>query len=308
MIVYAVSTSSLVNCSSGATAQFKICADLSRLRLDADTYLTQRCAMSVTNTFRYYARLARYQVWRIDALRYSGQRFDCPICAGRFDTMKPFIGACHLRGVLTDHHTENAVCPRCRSDIRQRFILAFMRQRSDLFTRPQRVLHFAPELGLYQLLRKADLDYVTADLHPDQFTKAVRADITDIPFSDGEFDHVICIHVVEHIKNDRLAIRELYRVTKPGGHAIIAVPTYGETTYEDESLDYAGREIQYGTGDHLRLNGLDFANKLEEAGFSVEIVSVDDVPGKYVDRAVRSPHTESDRYLFWCTKIQATLS
>lgn len=260
--------------------------------------------MTVSTMLRSYARLARYQLWGIDALRYRGSTFVCPICGGSFAAMKPFVGSCHLRGVLTDHGTVNADCPRCHSGIRQRFIAVFMRQRTDLFTTAKRVLHFAPEIGLYHLLRAAGHDYVTADLDPSRFAAAVRVDITAIPYDASDFDYVICIHVLEHIADDRRAIAELYRVLKPGGQAIIAVPTYGDTTYEDPELDYAGRNLHYGTGDHLRLNGLDFAAKLEAAGFDVDIVAIDDVPGNYVDRTVRSPHTESDRYLFHCTKLR----
>lgn len=255
----------------------------------------------MTKMLKSYARIARYQLWKLESLRYKGSRFHCPICGGDFDRMKPFVGSCSLRGVETDHHTENAVCPRCHSDIRQRFIMEFIRLRTDLLTRRQRVLHFAPEISIYQRLKTADLDYVPADIDPTQFVDAVFADITDIPFGE-EFDHVISIHVLEHIPDDNKAIREIFRVLKPGGHALLAVPTYGDTTFELPELDYAGREKQYGTGDHLRLNGLDFADKLKSAGFAVEIVSYDDIPGNFVDRTVTSPHTESDKFLFYCTK------
>lgn len=249
-----------------------------------------------------YVRLLRYQIWRLDSLRYMGGDLGCPICGGKFARMKPFIGGCHLRGVYTDHFTKNAICPRCHSDIRQRFVVEFMRTRTDLFKRRQKVLHFAPEISIYKMLKRADLEYVSADIDPSQFAEAVYADITAIPFENDKFDHLICIHVLEHINDDKKAIGEIFRVLKRNGHALIAIPTYGKATWEDPSFDYQKREAQYGTGNHLRLNGLDFADKLAEVGFSVEVVSVDDVPGNFVDRSVHSPHTDSDRYLFYCTK------
>ena len=89
---------------------------------------------------------------------------------------------------------------------------------------------------------------------------------------------------------------------KPGGAAILAVPTYGDVTFELQGLDYVNREKQYGTGDHLRLNGLDFADKLRDAGFVVDVISLFDLSGNFVDRTVSSPHTESDKYLFYCKK------
>jgi SAM-dependent methyltransferase len=216
--------------------------------------------------------------------------------------MKAFVGSCSLRGIDTDHYTKNAICPRCHSDIRQRFLVEFMRTRTNLFTKKQRVLHFAPEISIYKMLKHADLDYVAADINPSRFAEAVYADITDIPFGNDEFDYVVCIHVLEHIKDDKKAIDEIYRVLKRNGNAILAVPTYGEITFENSDFTHEERVAQYGTSDHLRLNGLDFADKLKASGFEVDIVSVEDVQGNFVDRTVHSPHTESDKYLFFCTK------
>lgn len=249
-----------------------------------------------------YARLLRYQLWKFDSLRYRGDKFWCPVCEGRFRAMKPFVGSCCLLGVPKDHFTQNAICPRCHSDIRHRFLVEFMRSCTDLFRKRQNVLHFAPEISIYKLLKCADLEYVVADIDPSRFVDAVYSDITDIPFGDGTFDFVVCVHVLEHIKEDRIAIKEIFRVLKENGSAILAVPTYGARTVDSPGLDYKERERQYGAGDHLRLNGLDFSEKLKQAGFRVDIVSVDDVAGNYIDRTVHSPHTESDKYLFFCTK------
>ncbi len=216
--------------------------------------------------------------------------------------MKPMVDSYSLRGVNIDHYTENAICPRCHSDIRHRFLMEYLRQKTDILARPQRVLHFAPELGITKLLRRAKSDYVAADIEPSHYVGAVFADLTDLPFPSGDFEVVICVHVLEHIEDDRKAIGEIFRVLKPQGQAIIAVPTYGEKTFEDRSLDYAGRAAQYGIGDHVRMNGLDFGDKLRGAGFTVTIASLDDVDGNFIDRSVRSPHVDSDRYLFHCVK------
>jgi SAM-dependent methyltransferase len=252
---------------------------------------------------RGLARQARYALWRLDSYRFRGDTFTCPICRGSFRTMKPFVGSCSLRGVETDHYTENAICPRCHSVARQRFVVEYLRQKTDLLTRRRRILHFAPEISIYNLLRRSQADYVAADIEVSRFAgPVVYADATNIPFPDASFDAIICIHVLEHIVDDRKAIAEFFRVLKPGGQAIVAVPTYGDVTYEDPDLDAAGRERQYGAAGHVRLNGIDFADKLTSAGFAVKTLSMDDVPGNWVDRRVRSPHTESDRYLFVCAK------
>ena len=39
-----------------------------------------------------------------------------------------------------------------------------------------------------------------------------------------KFDVVLCSEVLEHIENDRLVVKRLYNLLKPGGHLIITVP------------------------------------------------------------------------------------
>lgn len=217
--------------------------------------------------------------------------------------MKPFTESFYVRGELVDHYTDNAICPKCGSDIRHRFIFTFLMNNTDVLKVKTRLLHFAPEEGLFRFFEgRKNIDYVTCDIHSSNYPGAINVDIERMQFVDSSFDAVICIHVLEHIKDDIQAIKELYRILKPNGWAVIAIPIYGEKTFESPGLDSRGRERMYGAGEHMRMNGLDFELKLSEAGFSVKIYSIDDVPGSYIDRSVNSPHVESDRYLFFCKK------
>jgi SAM-dependent methyltransferase len=52
------------------------------------------------------------------------------------------------------------------------------------------------------------------------------ADIRRLPFDAGVFDLVICSEVLEHVREDRTAARELVRVIKPGGNLAVSVPRY----------------------------------------------------------------------------------
>jgi SAM-dependent methyltransferase len=52
----------------------------------------------------------------------------------------------------------------------------------------------------------------------------LRADIRELPFADGSFDAVYTMGTIEHIDEYREAIREVHRVLKPGGRAVIGVP------------------------------------------------------------------------------------
>jgi SAM-dependent methyltransferase len=50
--------------------------------------------------------------------------------------------------------------------------------------------------------------------------------IEQLPFEDGTFDLITCLDVIEHTPDDRAALRELRRVAKPGGWALVTVPAY----------------------------------------------------------------------------------
>ncbi|MEM9023365.1 MAG: methyltransferase domain-containing protein, partial [Bacteroidota bacterium] len=130
-----------------------------------------------------------------------------------------------------------------------------------------------PEQRLrHKLKRMTNVQYINADLDPR--LADVQMDITAIPHGDNHFDLVICNHVLEHIPDDRLAMRELFRVLKPGGQAILQVPIglTLEQTIEDPSItDPAEREVRFGQFDHLRIYGQDYSDRLAEAGFDVQV-------------------------------------
>lgn len=49
-----------------------------------------------------------------------------------------------------------------------------------------------------------------------------------IPFKQESFDYVICADVLEHIKEDKKVLRNIYSILKKGGEAIIALPAYSK--------------------------------------------------------------------------------
>lgn len=52
----------------------------------------------------------------------------------------------------------------------------------------------------------------------------IYAPINNIPVPASEFDTVVCIAVLEHVRNPNEAMHELHRVLKPGGHLILEIP------------------------------------------------------------------------------------
>ena len=199
----------------------------------------------------------------VKALPYRGEGRDCPVCGQSATRFLPY-------GVGEGNVREDAQCPHCGSLERHRLSWYFMAQQTDLFDgRAKRVLHVAPELCLERNLRKAlGRSYITADLsHP---RAMVHLDVMDIPYPNDYFDVVYCSHVLEHVPDDRQAMREIYRTLKPDGWAVLLVPIFGQVTFEDPSVTSPEeRKRVFGQSDHVRIYGPDYIDRLREAGFYV---------------------------------------
>ncbi len=132
-----------------------------------------------------------------------------------------------------------------------------------------RTLHFAPEACLTGILRDRSSEYVTTDYIRDDVD--LKLDIQDLDLDSDGFDTLLCSHVLEHV-DDRKALAELFRVLRPGGLAILAVPIIEgwDKTYEDPSITTAqGRRINFGQDDHVRVYGRDFRDRVRAAGFTL---------------------------------------
>lgn len=65
----------------------------------------------------------------------------------------------------------------------------------------------------YKILDKTD------DYNPD-----IVGDIHKLPLEDNSVDAIICFAVLEHVEEPQKAVKEIYRVLKPGGFCMIYVP------------------------------------------------------------------------------------
>ena len=168
----------------------------------------------------------------------------------------------------------NVLSPSTLSLERHRLLWLYLKNETNFFTAPKKVLHFAPEQAFYKRFRKlSNLDYTTTDLESP--LADVKADICNLPFQSNEFDVILCNHVLEHIPDDTKAMQELYRILKPKGLGIFQIPQdlNRETTFEDDSItDRTERARIFGQYDHVRIYGPDYFEKLRRIGFKVEEV------------------------------------
>lgn len=210
---------------------------------------------------RRYCVLCEHKVWRFMPYR-GGSR-----------SVSPLMRALDVVGSDVDHFE----CPRCGSHDRERHLTLYMRA-AGIFDRlrDMRVLHFAPERGLGRLLAAASpLDHVRCDLYP-RDANIRKVDIEQMPFEEGTFDLVIANHVLEHVDDDVRAAREVHRVLKPGGLAILQAPFSRvlQNTWSDPGIvSEVARLHAFGQEDHVRLFGADFVERVASSGLKPRVAS-----------------------------------
>lgn len=219
-------------------------------------------------------------------LTHLGIRRKCPVCGHYSREFKSAL------------RQPNSRCVWCGSLVRHRLMWLFVQRKTDLFDgRPKRLLHFAPEQAFIKPLKHAIGDgYITADLYEEAM---VRVDITDIQFPGNSFDVIFCSHVLEHVEDDVAAIRELARVLKEDGWAIVMLPINAKSTFEDKSVKTPeDRKRVFGQADHVRICGDDYQLRLENHGLDVHEYRMDD----FTTPAEQEKYGLRDEPLYYCTK------
>lgn len=152
----------------------------------------------------------------------------------------------------------------------------------ELPRRNVKVLHLNPAestvygLGLMRSPRVSQ--YILGDTNVDRAHKRLPdqhityVDVTNIPFADQTFDLVICMNVLERVPNDDKAMKELFRVMKPGGLGFVEVDMDWGKKLTSENTS-ARRNWPFDETDRVHLYGQDFVDKAESTGFNVRIVN-----------------------------------
>lgn len=209
---------------------------------------------------------------------YTGNRFECSCCGWRF------------RQLLTygNPARSDAQCPRCRSLERHRWLMLYLRQKIASSPKRQKLLHFAPASALgNKLANHSKIAYYGTDvINASQYDLHLQMDIHQLAIAPESIDIIICNHVLEHIPDDHLAMRELFRILKPKGWMIASVPIrLDQPTYEDATIQSPQARLKaYGQHDHVRFYGYDFPDRLENAGFNVTMEQVASMEQHLIDR------------------------
>jgi len=249
-------------------------------------------SLAIQHIPRKYLQLFGHFIARGLSIFYLGNGVQCPICDHQYGKFLPYGRKAR----------ENSLCPNCLALERHRLLWVYLKDKTSLFNQAQRLLHIAPEYCFIDRFESLNhLDYITADIESP--LAKVKMDIHHMPFEDNSFDCVLCNHVMEHLTDDRRAMKEIIRVLKPGGWAIIQVPFFPpvpEHTFEDSDITSPGdRMKQFGQKDHIRLYGKDYKERLENCGFQV-------VEDHYVDTLptdIFKKFALSKEAIYFCSKI-----
>ena len=133
--------------------------------------------------------------------------------------------------------------------------------------RGKAVLHFSPEPELRAWMVKHGpellINYKTSNIAGSDVD--MNQDLTALTVGEV-FDVVICHRVMEHVIDDRKAFAELFRIVRPGGFVQISVP---QSMHQESTKEWRVPDLTH--HEHVRHYGKDFAQKLVDAGFDVEV-------------------------------------
>jgi len=168
------------------------------------------------------------------------------------------------------------------------------------------VLDYAPNRQMQKLLKRRLAQgggtYVGIDLMDERFINS-KVDACHLPFPDSSFDLIVQFHVLEHIPDDGLAIREMARVLKPGGMCLVQVPCLRDRqTDEDPSAPVEERIRRFGQADHIRYYGADFDDRLRANGLDTTYLTANDM---FTDQQRTRFRLNENDPLWICRKAQA---
>ena len=224
----------------------------------------------------------------------------CPCCGTK---MKSFVSAEYLKENRFNQERyknmrQDVICPVCRSLPRHRILASWCEKNKELLK--GKVLYFAPEHSMELWMKRNGVKYTTADLYRGA---DLKLDIQETGLKGESYDVVIANHVLEHIDDFRVALKEVRRILKPFGLFICSFPIDPRVEILDEDPNVKTDEeriYRFGQNDHKRVFGMKADQFLREAGFTVEIIDGGDYPEEILP--VVGPADYDMNRLFCCRK------
>jgi SAM-dependent methyltransferase len=224
---------------------------------------------------------------------HRGNRYVCPFC--NYSSRDLSTIGIDSQIIIEKHIIGGGVrpggCYNCGSIDRERLLYIYLKEKLKLFSngKNKSILHLAPEKNLSnKILEFGFTEYICTVYGFPEGTvypkHVMEMNVLNIPFEDKHFDLILCNHVLEHITKDIDAMKELYRVLKPCGRAILQVPISknSQKTFEDFSITTEEDKLKaFGQIDHVRIYGQDYTDRLKSVGFKVERINISNEFSKY---------------------------
>jgi len=213
----------------------------------------------------------------------------CNLC-GSINTLESYRYLPHKNEAIIRN---NSHCPTCLCQERHRFLYEYIKQNRDIIEN-KIIVHVSSEVCFRERLAKISRVYHRIDIDP--YDKHVQMDIRKMEFESDTIDTFICSHVLEHVEDDDKAIKEIVRVLKKDGTALLLVPI--DNREHTEEFNNPNKE----DFDHVRNYGyIDFINKLKLYFTSVKrILPKDILNDQVVDLCALS--YENGQGIFECKK------
>jgi len=228
-----------------------------------------KIARLVTRTMGLYSSIIR-------RLLAGEPRGFCVACHRPVSAFLPFGGgskavpALMKAAAVIGSDADHFLCPKCGAHDRERHLLLyFAKSNFKSLIANGRVLHFAPEPAIKRFIESAmPVKYIRGDLYPAS-PDVERVDLCKMSFEDASFDLVIANHVLEHVDDDAQALKEIFRILRPGGMAVLQTPYASalSTSIFDPFVSNPLLRLElYGQDDHVRLYGNDIFERFTSTG------------------------------------------
>ncbi len=167
---------------------------------------------------------------------------------------------------------KNGGCPYCGSSDRSRLLRLYLEKELEDVSGRLEFLHISPDDILARwLTQQPEINYRCGALFPEDFSEfdAFRLDVSNIDLPNDHADIILCNHVLQQVPDHIKAMRELSRILKPNGWAIIQAPVARKLDSMDEDLtisDPREKRQRFGSTLHCRIYGSDYAEFLQSHG------------------------------------------
>lgn len=213
----------------------------------------------------------------------------CNICGNK----QGFVDTKSFKKLSENLIRDKMYCSTCYSQERHRFIWEYLKANENILNK-KIVAHCSSEECLEWRIRRLSKAYFTIDLNP--LSHQVQMDIQKMVFPSDSIDTFICSHVLEHVPDDNKAIKEISRILKKDGTALLLVPINGREHTTEFSIP---NKKDF---DHMRDYGyIDFMDKLKLYFSSVKRILPQDILNKELIETY-SLYYEMNQGIFECKK------